>query len=69
MISQTQLSDQQEELRREGLRVLARVIARHYIEHSEQYVRRVAPEESSSGAHGQPVETRVLDTTDREEAR
>ena len=31
------LSDEQEEVRQEGLRILARIIARHYLEHPELY--------------------------------
>ena len=31
------LSEAQEEQRREGLRILARIIARHYLEHPELY--------------------------------
>ena len=37
MKSPAQLTEEQEELRREGLRILARIIARHYIEHPERY--------------------------------
>jgi len=37
---QAGLSEEQEELRRDGLRILARIIARHYLEHPEQYADR-----------------------------
>lgn len=37
MKSPAQLTEEQEGLRREGLRILARIIARHYLEHPQRY--------------------------------
>ena len=37
MDCQTALSDEQEERHRDGLRILARIIARHYLEHPGRY--------------------------------
>ncbi len=45
MSTQQHLSDEQEAIRLEGLRRLARIIARHYLAHPEKY--------ASGGAGGQ----------------
>ena len=37
MTEQTPLTTEQEETRQEGLRILARIIARHYLSHPELY--------------------------------
>ncbi len=37
MSTQQRLSDEQERMRLEGLRTLARIIARHYLAHPEKY--------------------------------
>ena len=37
MTSTTELTEEQEERRRAGLRILARIIARHYLSHPERY--------------------------------
>lgn len=69
MILQTQLSQQQEERRREGLRTLVRIIARHYVDFADQYAFSEAPEAAVAAPRVRSVETRTLDLTDREEVR
>ena len=48
MRSMQRLTDEQEKQRIEGLRILARIIARHYIAHPELYSQGVAEERSLS---------------------
>ena len=46
MSTQQQLNDEQERMRLEGLRTLARIIARHYLAHPEKYGRSAEEQEA-----------------------
>ena len=52
METQQRLSDEQERMRLEGLRILARIIARHARAHPEKYPNRDAGEQESPPAMG-----------------
>ena len=54
MSTQQQLSDEQERMRLEGLRTLARIIARHYLAHPEKYANNAAEEQEAPPANGRP---------------
>ncbi len=47
MSTQQRLSDEQERMRLEGLRTLARIIARHYLAHPEKYGSSAREQEAS----------------------
>ena len=51
MSTQQRLSDEQERMRLEGLRTLARIIARHYLGHPEKYASS-AEEQEAPPANG-----------------
>lgn len=54
MSTQQRLSDEQERMRLEGLRILARIIARHALAHPEKYPSRDAGEQESPPASAGP---------------
>jgi len=71
MHPQRRLSEQQEEICREGLRILARIIARHYLTHRQVYldqdqesVEGTSNEATTTGAEGE-AETRACLGTDQ----
>ena len=52
MSTKQRLSDEQERKRLEGLRILARIIVRHYQAHPEKYPGRAAGEQEALPANG-----------------
>ena len=54
METQQRLSDEQERMRLEGLRILARIIARRARAHPEKYPNRDAGEQESPPANARP---------------
>ena len=54
METQQRLSDEEERMRLDGLRILARIIARHALAHPEKYPSRDAGEEESPPANARP---------------
>ena len=52
MSTHQRLSDEQERMRLEGLRILARIIVRHYQAHPEKYPGRAAGEQEALPANG-----------------
>ena len=52
MSTHQRLSDEQERMRLEGLRILARIIVRHYRAHPEKYPGRAAGEQEALPANG-----------------
>ena len=55
MSTKQQLSDEQERMRLEGLRILARIIARHYLAHPEKYAGSAVEEQEAPSANGRPA--------------
>lgn len=53
MSTQQRLSDEQERMRLEGLRILARIIVRHSLAHPEKYPARVVKDQEPP-ANGRP---------------
>ena len=54
MSTRQRLSDEQERMRLEGLRILARIIVRHYQAHPEKYASRAAREPEAPPVNGRP---------------
>ena len=54
MSTQQRLSDEQERMRLEGLRTLARIIARHYLAHPEKYASSASEEQEAPPLNGRP---------------
>ena len=52
MSTQQRLNDEQERMRREGLRTLARIIARHYLAHPEKYANSATEEAETPSVNG-----------------
>ena len=70
MIPPTQLTEAQEELRREGLRILARIIARHYLEHHGRYPEPGDAADASAKNHDRRLDAGPIGRgSDREDAR
>ena len=55
MSTRQRLSDEQERMRLEGLRILARIIVRHYQAHPEKYAGRAAQEPKTQPVKGHPT--------------
>ena len=55
MTRKRKLTQDQERQRTEGLRVLARIIARHYLEHPELYPQPVDAAEGRTAGHGKAM--------------
>ncbi len=55
MSTRQRLSDEQERMRLEGLRVLARIIVQHYHAHPEKYAGRAAQEPEDTPVNGRPT--------------
>ena len=69
MLSAVPLTEEQEERRREGLRILARIIAQHFLEHPELYATDGKASEQQPHDKGRGAMTGRLDqTSDREGA-
>jgi len=49
------LTDEQERMRLEGLRILARIIVRHYLAHPDKYADRGAAKQEAPPANGGPT--------------
>ncbi|MDE2669816.1 MAG: hypothetical protein OXI51_09215 [Chloroflexota bacterium] len=55
MSTRQRLSDEQERMRLEGLRILARIIVQHYRAHPEKYAGRAAKEPEAPPVNGRPT--------------
>ncbi|MDE2932285.1 MAG: hypothetical protein OXS47_00275 [Chloroflexota bacterium] len=55
MSTRQHLSDEQERMRLEGLRILARIIVQHYHAHPEKYAGRGAGEGEAPPVNGPPT--------------
>lgn len=55
MSTQQRLTDEQERIRIEGLRILARIIVRHYLAHPDKYADRGAARQEAPPANGRPT--------------
>ena len=55
MSTQQRLTDEQEQMRLEGLRILARIIVRHYLAHPEKYGSSAVEEQEAPSANGRPT--------------
>lgn len=54
MSTRQRLSDEQERMRLEGLRILARIIVQHYHAHPEKYPGRAVGEQEAPPVSGRP---------------
>lgn len=55
MSTRQRLSDEQERMRLEGLRILARIIVQHYHAHPEKYAGRGGREPKTQPVNGRPT--------------
>ncbi|MCY4616969.1 MAG: hypothetical protein OXD50_00225 [Chloroflexi bacterium] len=68
MDSTAALTEEQEQRRREGLRMLARIIARHYLEQPEQHLSEPEPAEPGERPGRQRASAESREPAAREDA-